>query len=301
MERYAKQLCEKYDLVIQEELLGGLNNDGVYRVRNDNSVSLILKIATKPNTIAEIAMNLRGYQALRENSLSCVIPAIFFHELSAQQAMIITEDFGDNFLTQITNTKHPVNFYQNLSSELERIYLLSRQSGCHGREKIISIISLVIEQYEKYLFMHMDKERQIATALHTLQSSIAVDSLSFCCFSDWDFTPEDIYLTEAGLKYSDPHDDILGVPIIDLACFSALVKLYGLPEAETGYEVLKQLALEKVPALLSIDKQLALKLFFLGRLLQRFLSARFRFEAQPEQAHALFAEGKMYLEKITQL
>jgi len=166
-----------------------------------------------------------------------------------------------------------------------------------GGEMINSIINLTIDHYERYLYMYLDKERNLASRLMKLRFSIRTEGLKFCCFSSWDFVPENICLTALGLKYIDPRKDIIGIPIVDLACFAGLIRLYDLPEATKGYQMFKEFALTRIPSILDIPEGLPPKIFFLGRVLQCFLSARFRITNKPEQARQIFSEGQAYLEK----
>ncbi len=157
---------------------------------------------------------------------------------------------------------------------------------------------MISGQYEKYIYMHLDKERTLAGKLASLKSSIDINKIEFCCFSSWDFVPENTFLMPEGLKYIDPHEDVTGVPIIDMACFAGLIRLYNLPMADKGYAMLQEFALTKIPLILDIPEELACKLFFLGKVLQSFLSTRFRIDSNPKQAQEIFLEGKTYLEKI---
>lgn len=302
-----QRLCEKYDLVVQESIVaqdGGqttysaLNNDGIYRVVDKFGSTLVLKVGLTKKAIAEILMNNTGYQKLRNLGLGWFIPRVVSTEISEQFGMMLMEDCGESFLSQARQSTEHLKLYACLLDGLEKVYIASRHKANDGGRMVESIIALVVKQYEEYIYMHLDRERALVSRLARLKSSIDVSCLDFCCFASWDFVPENVFVTPTGLKYIDPHEDVTGIPIIDMACFAGLIKLYNLPEADKGYEMFQEFALVKIPSILHIREELARKLFFIGKTLQCFLSTRFRLASHPDQAQQAFSEGKEYLEKI---
>lgn len=300
-------LCKSYRLTLKEKFVfdpnkdgvyGGLNNDGVFKALSNDGNLLVLKVAVSDKSIIEIKTNIIGYQRLREQGLEKIVPKIFFSEYDEQFAVLLMEYCGDDFLTQTRKSSNAISQYVALTKELEKIYSISRQGGEYGKKMVSLIISMIKAQYEDHLFMSLDKNRSLAKKIATIPYCIDFGALRICCFASWDFVPENIFLTPNGLKYVDPHEDILGIPIIDLACFAGLIKLYALPQAEEGYRLLENFALTKVASLLNAPEELSLKLFYLGRILQCFLSAGFRVISDPDRAHRIFLEGKDYLEKI---
>ena len=303
-----QKLCRDYGLVIQERLVlepnssgvyAALNNDGVYRVLDSQGRSLVLKVAITKNSIAEIARNRKGYKKLEECGLKWFIPQILFTKVDENFAVMLMEYCGENFLNQIRKAENPLGFYAYLIDELTKVYTQSKQKGKEGEQMISSVIAMIKELYEGHISAHLDKSRFLAERVARIESCIDLSHLDFCCFSSWDFTPENIFLTPNGLKYIDPHENVLGIPIIDMACFAGLIKVYDLPQSKEGYSMLREFALTKILSILNIPEKLAYKLFFLGRVLQCFLSAKFRVNSNLNQARKIFLEGKMFLEKIT--
>lgn len=302
-----QSLCEKYELVIKENLLArdsdqvtysALNNDGIYRVADRSGLMFVLKLGLTRRAIEEISINNIGYQKLRSLGMDWFIPRILVTEIGEQFGMMLMEDCGENFLSQAKKSTLPLKLYAHLLNELERVYIRSRRKNHDGKKMVEAIIDLIVQQYEEYIYMHLDKERTLVSRLVKLKLSIDINILKFCCFSSWDFVPENIFLTPMGLKYIDPHEGVVGIPIIDMACFAGLIRLYNLPEADEGYRMFQEFALTKIPPILHIPEELANKLFLLGRVLQCFLSTRFRLVSDPSQARQMFLEGKECLESI---
>ncbi|GBE17327.1 hypothetical protein BMS3Abin15_01168 [bacterium BMS3Abin15] len=291
-------ICKKYNLLVQENLKLGYNSDSVCIAVNKNGDKVVVKAAKTKNAIAEIRMNSTGYDNLRKCGLDFFIPEIFAYESSDDYAFIVMEYLGSNFLYQAEHSENPLEFYMSLMDSLEKVYRVSLKMGAEGHEAVESFIGKTIEIYEKYVCPNLDKERQIFPLLQRMYLSINIPSVVFCCFSNWDFTLEDVYLTNAGVKYSDPHADVLGIPIIDMACFGGLIKLYGLPCSDEGYEEFKKFATGAVAEILRIPTGQAEKIFYLGKLFQCFMSIRFRYEKNPEQTKTIFAEAKEVIEKI---
>lgn len=82
---------------------------------------------------------------------------------------------------------------------------------------------------------------------------------------------------------------MVGIPIIDMACFSGVCKdAYELPGARAGYNILHRFAASAVSDIISFDHTKAEKLFVFGQALQCALSARFRINSEQAKARVLF-------------
>lgn len=298
MKKLLDYICKKYKLSFNEKLELGCNSDVVGIATDEGGVKVVIKAATTENSIAEIKMNSIGYDNLRKCRLGFFIPDVFAYELGDDYAFMIMEYLGPNFLYQSKHAENSLELYLSLMDSLERVYSASLKTGIEGCRAIESLIAKTMDIYEKYVYPNLDKERLIFPSIQNISSSINTSAISFCCFSNWDFTLEDVYLTSEGVKYSDPHAEVLGIPIIDMACFGGLIKLYGLPYSDDGYEEFRKFAINRVAKILHIPAMQAKKIFYLGRLFQCFMSIRFRFEKDSKQADNIFKEAKNVLEKI---
>ncbi len=288
MKNLVDSICKKYELFFQRNLKLGCNSDIICIAINKDGLKFVIKVAKTKNSIAEIRMNNIGYEKLRECGLNFFIPKVIACEFGNDYAFMIMEYLGPNFLCQVRNSENPLKLYLSLIDSLEKVYSVSCKADIEGNRAIELFIKKTIELYEKYVCPKLDKNRQMFSMLQQIYLSINVYPITFCCFSNWDFTPEDVYLTNTGVKYSDPHDDVLGIPIIDMACFGGLIRLYDLPQSNEGYKEFKKFATNKVAEILHIPTCQAKKIFYLGRLFQCFMSIRFRYESDPEQVGLIF-------------
>lgn len=129
-----------------------------------------------------------------------------------------------------------------------------------------------------------------------LAFDIDVFNTSKSCFAVFDFTPEDVYLTEDAIRYPDPKADVRGNPIIDLACFAGVSRdIYELPGSKEGYDYLEDLAIYDISNKLGLTQLTARELFNLGRSLQYSLSSRFRIQSEPTLAQEYAQESVRYL------
>ena len=299
MEKIIEDICFRYDLNIQEQFLLGNICKTIFRVINKDSRELVLKVGNTEQTINEIVQNKIGYERLQQQGLQWFIPEILAVEISENNfAFMLMEYCGPDILTQLKKSSDPICIYNQLITQLEKVYGQSLQQSSNGKEMIEVILDKVVEQYEKYIQKPLDPMNSLSNQLQLLRRSFPVNEIKFCCFSNWDFTPEDTYLLNGGLKYSDPHAEVLGIPIIDMACFAGVLIAYEISSVVEGYNLIQKFAINRIPHILSISKPLACRLFSLGRVLQCFLSARFRMDSNPSQAQKLFCEAKNHLEKV---
>lgn len=292
------EVCKRHGLTTVRKLSLGNVCDSVYMVVDTDNRQLVLKMGTESDAITEIRMNKSGYDNMDKCGLEFFRPEIVAYEDKMDYAMLLMEYCGEDFFTHVKKVDNPLSQYVQLTSAMEDVYHKSLQRGHKGKEMVIAVINKAKEQYENHVYMHLDPGRSEAEKIDKIDHCIDTGILKYYCFSNWDFTPEDAYLTSDGVKYSDPHEDILGIPIVDMACFAGVARAYNLPGAVDGYKIMKEFATNKISFMIGVDRHLALKLFFLGRLLQCLLSSRFRIKTDPIKAKAIFAEGKSYLDKI---
>lgn len=292
-------LCQKHGLTIVRKFQLGNVCKAVFLVQDTTRKILVLKVGTDQRGIAEIQKNRVGYERLVALGLDFFIPQIQECEINEDFAVLLMEYCGEDVLTQIKRSSNPAPLYDILMDRIETIYQRSKHKGDAGMIMVKSVLRKVKEQYDKYLQIVFDPSGDMETSLLSLNNFLSTVSLPYYCFSNWDFTPDDVYLTSEGIKYSDPHEDVTGIPIIDLACFAGVALAHELPGSVDAYNRLEKFAIQRVGGILEIEEQPAKNLFILGRLLQCFLSARFRIKEFPEQATRLFGEAKGYLEKIT--
>lgn len=297
MDNLLNSICDEYKLIFYKNLELGCNSDTVCLATNATGLHVVIKLAESEKAIMEIKNNKKGYDQLVKYNLGFFIPEIIACKIGKKQAFLIMENLGPNFLYQIKHSETPLDLYLTLIKDMRNVYSKSLRKGIEGRESLKNLIGKILELYERYVCVDFDLSRRIFPLLQSLKDNINFSNINFYCFSNWDFTPENIYITKNGVRYSDPHTDVLGIPIIDVACFSGLAKLYDLPNNNEGFEKLKNFAITDVSEILRIPINQATKIFFLGRILQCFMSIRFRYKQNYQQSELIFQEARDILEK----
>src|SRR3989338_5462483 len=217
-----------------------------------------------------------GYIEMERIGASILMPnPLHIFEIN-EIPIIVMQDCGLDFWHAVKIDNDPLTLYQSLISGLGQVYSITKRDG---REDSINSLNSVrdrlINQYQKYLFPVFGNRSGMIDALKKIDFRvIASESV---CFASFDFTPEDVFITSSGIKYVDPLPGLIGVPIIDMACFAGVARdAYELPGSVKGYEIIQNFAIEKIPEIIRLNKDVAKSIFFLGRSLQCALSSRFR-------------------------
>ena len=253
-----------------------------------------IKIATDDLARKELEDNLDGYRKIRRLGLPEFIPRINYTFLNLEYSYILMEDLGPDFIARSRSEINPIRLYRELIGDLTKIYRTTRHKCDRSMESIAQAVALAHDQYQKYLdFMDTGN-------LNPLFEKLAQDVLRltprYATFSSWDFTPENVYLTKSGTRYVDPHTEVIGMPIIDLACFAGTARdAHNLPDSAWGYTLLKSFALIEVANLMQITAAEAEKIFRIGRILQCIMSSIVRVNTDEQHATQLFHQASYHL------
>jgi len=295
-----EDICLEWDITIDEVLSHGDVCKMVYRATDDQGRKVVLKVGADERTRQEIARNIAGYEAIEKLGLSWFIPQIYVDGMNDPYgySWITMEDCGDDFLTAIRNCPTPINFYYGLVDQIRRVYCESIEQSLEAKRMLVRVTDKTMEQYLKYIEPNFDQRGELRPALERLRQDILSEGYKYACFSNWDFTPEDVYLADERIKYTDPHEQVMGIPIVDLACFAGVARdAYHLPFSNSGYDIIRDFVMTELITILEIPRLTALKIFRLGRILQCFLSARFRLNSDLQEAKQHFARAQIQLEK----
>lgn len=298
MDGFALEVLQSYNLEVVEIFTSGHICPAVYLAKKKNGKLVVVKTADTALSIQEIVKNLDGYKTLRELGLATICPQLHVSNVSSNSAYIIMEYCGKDVHSILETHPNPVSVYSNLAVQMEGIYrksVLLRSAGA----ATLPVIEKIADQYTLYLAPAFGVDRRVETLLGRVCNHLHTESYQHSCFASWDFTPRNVCLPKHGLKYIDCNSNVVGIPIVDLACFAGVVRdVFVLPGSSDGYEILHELATRKVPQLLEIEIGQGEKLFDLGRTLQLFLSARFRIANEKSRAREFYAKGVECLEKI---
>ena len=294
-----KDICRKHSLSVTEVFTAGHVCPAVYKAQDRYGKPVVVKVGNNTATIQEIAKNLEGYKMLKKIGLDCICPNIYFAEVRQESALIVMEYCGKDLHSTLEISLNPETVFHELVSQLKNVYKSSVRTESPVKS-IQMVLSKILEQYDMYLATVFDRSYQLQSVLDVLPSRINIEAFRLSCFSSWDFTPRNVFLTKNGLKYIDCNDNVMGIPIIDLACFAGVVKdIHSFPGSIDGYDFLANFAVDEIADMLEIDPVQSLRLFYLGRLLQLFLGARFRINTDPILAKKFYENAVEFLKKIT--
>ena len=256
---------------------------------------VVVKVAFSEDEKREVQKNILGYERMKNMGIADVVPEYFVAEAEPAFVLIL-EDCGRPFLEMIKEAAHPAYLYQELLACLSLIWERTKQkappdSFC-ALDKLLSIALHFGDRHlQRFVQNHTDWE--------WLRSFSFRDcAIPFVCFSDYDFTPDDVFLSQGRLKYVDPNAEVIGVPIIDLACFSGVCLAHDLPDAEKQIARFHDVAIQEVAPLLSIHPEDAERMYLFGRFLQTTLSACVRIDHDPKKAERFSREALAFAKAL---
>jgi len=256
---------------------------------------LVVKIGLTEFALREVEKNIAGYDEMRAIGAQELLPNPLITTISYEGIpLILMEDCGLDFWHATQVAEHPVMLYEYLIGHMRGIYERTRRAAV-DRQYLEPLRLRLLEQYRVHLLTLINEE--LIERLEKLKSETV--AISTVCFSSFDFTPEDVFVTERGVKYLDPLPGILGMPAIDLACFAGVARdVYDLPGANEGYDFIYKFVESELPILLDCGVANARQHFLFGRALQCALSARFRMEHERERAALLAKQSETFLSQF---
>ncbi len=252
-----------------ERILSGKRCKNVFRVRNIFDQSLVLKFASDEMGHEEIKSNLQGYSQIREIGLINFIPKIFEENIQKNCSYILMEDCGDSLAAQLLDTAEYCFPIAQFCKEMFDIYSRSNFSGPQGMNYISTRIKAVKHLYED-VKMHLNGSEELKHFVQGMDMNLSAQ-INFYSFSSWDFMPGNIFVNEHGIKFIDPTASVVGMPIIDLACFAGVLKdLYQRDHVEE----IRLFCHEELAKLYNLSDKNVRKIFCLGQIIQTLLHFR---------------------------
>lgn len=294
-----KSLKNEQGIALGEQLTLGNVCKSIYRGEMSGE-KVVIKIGITESEQEEIRRNILGYQEMKMIGAQAVIPQSLQRITVLDLPVIIMEDCGLDFWHAVQQSHNPASLYERLAQELLSLYNATKSSAEKAVVSLESIRERLVRQYDQCLFHSF---------LHDGTDELLVDRFrredlgkylpKHSCFASFDFTPEDVFVSSSGLRYADPLPNLLGIPVIDLACFAGVARdAYHLPGSKFGYVVLRKLALQEVPRIIGLGFEECSHLFFLGKALQCSLSSRFRIEKDFLMAEKFYCKSKFFLRKF---
>lgn len=293
IEEILEFLSKSHNIACGETMSLGNVVKTVFRA-NNGIQPLIVKIGLSSRAAEEVRMNWKGYSNLREIGAKNLLPNFLMIEEYKDIPIIIMSDCGEDFWHAARQSENPLNLYQSLTAGIYPVYIKTRRLSS-GYEYLESLRGRLLRQYKNRLKNLIDPNLVSRFTKYSLETL----ATPYICFSSFDFTPEDVFITQSGVKYVDPLPEVLGNPIIDLACFAGVARdAYNLPASTEGYQWLENFAATKVAALLKVNSWQGQRLFALGRALQSALSASVRISNQPNDAKRLAKISQKFIQQF---
>ena len=255
-----KQVVERFlterEYSLVSQLDGGLNSLVILARVENTSELVVVKFGFTEIQRKEIGMNIRAYRLLSRMGLSDHHPVVIDLGETDYCNYMILSYLGENFERRIKGSEDPLEDYRSFLKGLHIIYRKSLlpDSG-EARTSVFNIHRMIVEIYEQEIAPFYDETKRLQGQIYLLEQRIMAMKLRYMCFSNWDFTPDDTYLVDRKVMFSDLHDNVYGVPIIELACFSGLLKLIEAPDAESGQKLFEDFALNEVAGMLRISER----------------------------------------------
>ena len=110
------------------------------------------------------------------------------------------QDCGLDFWHAVQETNNPASLYRRLTEELTTVYRQTLHDSDKAVEVLNSLKQRLIKQYLNYLFPVFGEQKDLLRSLE--MASMDSYRPGYVCFSSFDFTPEDVFLTPKGLKFA---------------------------------------------------------------------------------------------------
>lgn len=256
---------------------------------------LVIKIGLRLESQNEIALNILGYQELSEIGASTILPSRVDHVVVDNIPVLILAHCGDDFWHATKKVENPIQLYRYLTKHVDGLYWSTLRNSDQPSMVVENLVKLIEKVYFERLTEYTDGNLKLKLQRQMLR----FPTVKKVCFSSYDFTPEDVFVTETSVKYADPKPGQLGLPIVDLACFAGVSRdAHLLPGSIAGYKLLQDYALNELPKILDLARTEAQLFFALGKVVQVGLSGYHRLVEDPMRAQAFINQGVAELEQI---
>ncbi len=297
LDQSVKRIIEKYDLTTTGRFNNGNSGALVLKCLSNEHGPVVLKVSQDERSKEEIRANKSGYEKIRCERLETILPDLLIVNSQGERDYILMSDLGDNFMDAVKKSKNPVAEYEKLCKAMGTIYLRTRKEDDRSESSVELALQILRDKYSNSLIPHGIISPHAAQSIDNLAVlRVPPRASTFACF---DFTPEDIFLLNGGLKYPDPKHQIRGLPIIDLACFAGVsLDSYELPGSQVGYQIIEDFACGTVAELFSLSESEAKRYFYLGRALQLAISSKVRIDTEFPKAQLLGEKSLEFLQRV---
>lgn len=269
------------------QIAGGNVATGVFRATHPQGDQVVVKLAVTEADRQEIMVNVRGYARIRALGGASLLPdRLDVLDVCGSSALVMS-DCGKDFRHFVQELQNPIEAYTRLVEQMMRIYQTTLVKASSR-----DVLEHLRSQIQRVLMTAPLQGLVERTDLEAFQACRLDDLLpAYNCFADFNFTPENVFFTDGRLRYIDPSEFVVGIPIIDLACFAGVADVYALPGHVEGASLLQVFATQgALPDLLEMTNAEARRVYTLGRVLQTAHSAKYRIQKTPDVGQRLVRE-----------
>lgn len=259
----------------------------VFRFGRDEFQSgLVVKFAPIGDTQAEeeIAANFYGYNQIRALGGSELVPPELKKVDMAEGEALVMRDL----VSSMRKVDGGMDACELLWEHFLRVVQKTAVPAHEGGSVVTPFVEEVTEHIKRF------SHEGVPELLELIQKADWTGQWGKRALMLLDFTPDNLFLHEAGLSFIDPwrQGTYLGHPAVSIGQFSSLMRLYHMKDDEKAAHMFEGRCLREMPMILGCDISAVKQAFNLGCTLQHVLSAYVRRELQPLLAAEFIAQAK---------
>lgn len=253
--------------------------------RNADTSALVVKFApiNDAGALADIKANIRGYTEIRTLGGLYLVPSELKEILVANGKALVMRDLGDSMRVADDGFDACVLLWKHF----RRAILQTTAQVDVSEVRPPPFVIEVIRHIERF------SHGSVQDLLRVMQESDWTGEWGKSAIMLLDFTPDNLFVNEAGLSFIDPwsQEAYLGHPAVSIGQFVTLMQLYRMRDADKVARMLKERCVTEMPSMLGCDALSVERAFRVGSTLQLALSSYVRRESDPRQADKLAAEA----------
>lgn len=294
------KICREHNLTIDRKLSGGYICSSVFLCTRPKGERVVVKYGSSEMEKEEIALNIAGYQNMRDAlGLGFFTPIVYDCSSNNSSSYVLLEYCGPDFQSLLESGGCSATLTNQLLETMRGVFKRSRSRGHDGGKSIQDLVDRIAAIVREYVIPHFDLNVEDRKRLDTLPMQFR-DASEEYSFATWDFTPNNLCKLGDVVKFIDPRSKkVTGNPIPGLACYAGIIRdVHRFRNAETAYKTIYRFATVEVSEMLHIEQALAERQFLLGRLFQSLMGVCVRVEKSRSEAEPFFRSAMSYLAHI---
>lgn len=258
----------------------------VFRFGRDEFQSgLVVKFAPTGDTQAEeeIAANFYGYNQMRALGGSELVPPELKKIDMAEGEALVMRDL----VSSMRKVDGGMDACELLWEHFLRVVQKTAVPAHEGGSVVTPFVEEVTEHIKRF------SHEGVPELLELIQKEDWTGQWGKRALTLLDFTPDNLFLHEAGLSFIDPwkQSTYLGHPAVSIGQLSCIIQLYHMKDSKEASRMLEERCFEEIPPILGCEISFAKRAFRLGCTLQFVLSSYVRCKSDAVQASQLMSRA----------